>query len=454
MSDFTFPKVLIHIGRPDLSKPHEDLSVIANFARENPDVAVVMIVDTDEDQKAMEERVVKELKWPPGHPGGLIISWKDDSEMVDMLCGKMYGTVSWRVVGNGWYECPEGHQTGATMKTPLEKCPSCQKPMTFIRVNEPRVEQFKALLTKAASLMKFDTRSGVILKTMVSPDANVLKNMVNILGCKHEPALTLKEFAGKGKGKTAICVSAGPSLDDEMENLKRLQHTSLILCVGRVYKRLRAEGIRVDYTFSCEMFDWDAAIFEGLTDTGDTVMCYPNVCAPATINAWPGKKVCMLDAQMADYLGETLFMMGGNSVSHHQLNFACEILDCDTIILVGQDLAYTKPGVTHAKGSDDHKWPGEVTAQDKSMHGELEWGECYGRGDRFHPEQHRQAGLVAPGKILPVGGMEVRTSKPYKNFAVLFEILVSRHKKKVLNACGEGLKIAGVPYVNLSEWGK
>ena len=32
MSEFTFPKVLIHIGRPDLSKPHEDLSVIQQFA--------------------------------------------------------------------------------------------------------------------------------------------------------------------------------------------------------------------------------------------------------------------------------------------------------------------------------------------------------------------------------------------------------------------------------------
>jgi hypothetical protein len=454
MSDFTFPKVLIHIGRPDQSKPHEDLSVINHFALENPDVAVVIIVDTEEDQKAMEKKVVEQVKWPKDHPGGLIISWKDDGEMLDMLCGKMYGTLSWRVVGNGWYECPQKHQTGATMKTPLEKCPTCQEKMDFIRVNEPRVEQFKALLKKAASLMKFDTRSGVILKTMVNPDSNVLKNMPTILGCEHKAAEKLTSFQGKGKGKTAICVSAGPSLDNEIENLKRLQDSSLILCVGRVYKRLRAAGIRVDYTFSCEMFDWDAAIFSDLTDTGDTVMCYPNVCAPATVKAWPGRKVCMLDAQMADLLGETLFMMGGNSVSHHQLNFACEILDADTVILVGQDLSYTKPGVTHAKGSEAEKWPDEVKALDANAHGELAWGECYGRGDRFHPECHRQGGLIAPGKILPVGAMEVRTSEPYKNFAALFEILASRHKKKVLNACGEGLKLNGIPYVDLSEWGK
>ena len=454
MSDFTFPKVLIHIGRPDQSKPHEDLSVIRQYAMENPEWAVVIIVDSDEDQKAMEKRVVEELKWPKGHPGGLIISWKDDGEMVDLLCSKMFGTVKWRVVGNGWYECKQGHQTGPTMKEPLEKCPTCQEKMEFIRSNEARVEQFKTLLTKAAALMKFDTRSGELLKTVVSPDSNVLKNMPQILGCEHKAAEKLSSFRGLGKGKTAICVSAGPSLDDEIENLKRLQESSLILCVGRVYKRLRAAGIRVDYTFSCEMFDWDAAIFADVGDTGDTVMCYPNVCAPATVKIWPGRKVCMLDAQMADLLGETICMMGGNSVSHHQLNFACEILDADTVILVGQDLAYTKPGVTHAKGSEAEKWPDDVKALDANAHGEIEWGPCYGKGERFHPTQHRQAGLVAPGKILPVGGMEVMTSKPYKNFATLFEVLVSRHKKPILNACGEGLVIGGVPYVNLSEWGK
>src|SRR3990167_5024588 len=172
MSDFTFPKVLIHIGRPDLSKPHEDLSVLNHFFKENLDVAIVIIVETEEDRVAMEERVKKELILPKGHPGGLVVTWKTDGEMVDFLCAKMFGTVSWRVVGNGWYECPEGHQTGPTMKVPLETCPTCQKKLEFIRHNEEKVEKFKVLLEKACSLMKFDTRSGTLLKTLVSPDAN------------------------------------------------------------------------------------------------------------------------------------------------------------------------------------------------------------------------------------------------------------------------------------------
>lgn len=454
MSEFTFPTVLVHVGAPDISEPHRDLSAIQSFASAHPDHAIVIIVDNDEEQKRIEERIPKELKWPKGHPGGLVVTWKDDGELVDLLARQMYGTMKWRIVGNGWYECEEKHRISPTMTQTLEKCPTCEKPTTFYKHNEPRVEQFRGILAQARDLMKFDTRSGEVLKTLVSPDGNVLKNMPEIIGCKHGKAAMLKEFVGLGKGKTAICVSAGPSLDDEIENLKRLQDSCLILCVGRVYKRLRAAGIRVDYTFSCEMFEWDAAIFEGLTDTGDTVMCYPNVCAPATVKAWPGKKVCMLDAQLADYIGETVCMMGGNSVSHHQYNFACEILDCEKVILVGQDLAYTKPKVTHAAGSDDHKWPDEVKAMDKAAHSELTWGPCYGKGERFHPECHRQAVVMAGGKAAPVGQMEVRTSKPYQNFGTLFQILHSRHKKPTFNACGEGLVIGGVPYLNLSEYGK
>lgn len=450
-----FPKVLIHVGRPDASKPHCDMSLLSRFIMEEPDAAIVIIVDTEEDQKAVEAKVKADLKFPQGHPGGLIISWKDDGELIDLLCSRMYGTISWRVVGNGWYVCEDGHEASATMKEPLDNCPTCKKPLTaahFVRHNEARVEQFKVLLEKAAKLMHFDTRSGVILKQLVNPDANVLKNIPYILGCEHWQAPRLKEYVGKGKGKVALCVSAGPSLDDELDNLKRLQESCLILCVGRVYKRLRAHGIRVDYTFSCEMFEWDSAIFDDVGDVGETVLCYPGVVAPSTVKKWPGKKVCMADPQLAELLGLEVAQMGGNSVSHHQLNFACEILNADKVILVGQDLAYTKPEGTHAKESMPEKWPDEVKAQDSACHAEIVWGPCYGEGGRFHPECHRGEVIALGGTFTPTKKMEVRTSKPYQDFETLFSILISRHKKPVFNACGEGLKIGGAPYLSLSEF--
>lgn len=453
---FPFTKVLIHIGRPDLSKPHSDMSVLRKFAEAFPDTAIVIIVDNDEDQQVMERKIKDEMKFPRFHPGGLIISWKDDAEMMDLLCAELHMPIQWRVVGNGWYECKGcGHQQSPTLIEPITNCSKCKQPWEFIRHNEERVSQFREILKKSQALIHFDTRSGVVLEQSVNPTSNVMKNMPYALGTKKDPALRMSDFIGKGKGKAALCISAGPSLDDEIQNLVRLSKDCITIAVGRIYKKLRDAGVRVDYAFSCEMFDWDAAIFDDLGSVGDTIMCYPPVCAPATVQRWPGKLLCTWDLNTAFLLGEKFGMMGGNSVSHHLLNFAVEILGCEPAILVGQDLAYTKgDGRTHAKDSDAKNWPDEVKAQDTAAHSELTWAPCTGKGDRFNKDCHRQAMVVGGGaaKPLPVGSMEVLTSKPYINFGTLFEILIARHKKKVLNACGEGLLIAGTEYVDLSKW--
>lgn len=446
-------KALIHIGRPDLSKPHLDLSVLQAFVKSNPDCMIIVIVDNEEQELAVGKKIEAEVVWPMGHPGALIIPWESDSQLIDLLCARMVGTVSWRVVGNGWYVCPDGHESSLTMMDPREGCPTagCGKKLEVVKHNEERVKYFhKTILEAAVKLMGFDTRSGVLLNLAVSPMSNLFHNMVTMVGCEHAPALKLVDFFGKGAGKPAICVAAGPSMVDEIENLKRLSETHTIICVGRVFKQLRDAGVKVHYTVSCEMFDWDSAIFDDLGEVGDTILGYPAVVAPATLKKWTGKKLCFLDPESAILLGEKSGMSGGNSVAHHMYNFAAEVLGCEPIYLVGQDLAYTKPGLTHAAGSAPSNWPDEVKAQDASCHAEIAWGPCYGKGTKLYPECHRQP-VFMQGGIVPVGPMEVMTSEPYKNFATLFGILVRRHQKKTYNACGGGLIIDGVPYLDLSE---
>lgn len=451
---FPFTKVLIHIGRPDLSKPHLNMSIIQKFIGENQDTAVVIIVDSDADQIAIGELVKTQLKFPTYHPGGMVIAWNDDSEMLDLICAELHTPIQWRVVGNGWYECKGcGNVQAPTMLEPIATCPKCKQTWEFIRMNEERVGKFRDILTKAQSLMHFDTRSGIALESVVNPTGNVMKNMPYALGTKEHPALRMKDFMGKGKGRPALCISAGPSLDDEIENLVRLSKDCVTICVGRVFKKLRDAGVRIDYTYSCEMFDWDSAIFDDVGNVGETILCYPPVCAPVTVEKWPGKRLCTWDINSAYLVGSEVAMMGGNSVSHHMLNFAAEILQCEPVVLVGQDLAYTKPdGRTHASGSDAKNWPDEVKAQDAAGHSEITWAPCTGKGERFHPECHRQSALIGGGPPLPAGPIEVRTSKPYVNFGTLFSILISRHKKKVYNACGEGLKIDGTEYLGLNTW--
>ncbi len=449
---FKFPQCLFWIGSPLDCKPNNDLSGVQKFVKDFPDWALVIVVEKEEERQALAPHLEK-LRFPEGHPGGIAMVWNSDTELMDMLCGDLHFVQTWKVVGAAWYECEDKHTAASTLAAPLEKCPTCQKPVTFIRMHEERVKRFTEVLGNAVNLMNFDTRSGVALNMAVNPTSNVMKNLPFAMGLPSLPALDLEDFLGKGRGKTAVCVSAGPSMKKTVQHLKRIQDDVIILAVGRMFKTLKAEGIRVDYVFSCEMFDWDSVIFDGVTQdmAGSTILCYPPVCAPATVQKWPGKRLCLFDANTGELLDRKLVMMGGNSVSHHLYNFAGEILGCDQIILVGQDLGYTEPGdMTHADDSK-HDWPEEIKKADLTFQAE-DWGPCTSdRMGPFYPECHKVAGVIGGGAIVPVGPVLVRTSPSYKCFASLFSILISRHKKVTWNACANGLKIVGAPYLDLAS---
>lgn len=157
----------------------------------------------------------------------------------------------------------------------------------------------------------------------------------------------------------------------------------------------------------------------------------------------------MLDMQTAEKLGRKDHCLGGNSVSHHQMNFAIEILGCEPAILIGQDLAYTKPALNSHFGDQPDGWPEEIKASDKALQDEL-YVPCTGKGD-FYPECHiQQCAMV--GGVAPIGPTLVKSSPPYRDFASLFSILIAKHGKKVYNACPNGQKIEGAEYLNLATY--
>ena len=158
----------------------------------------------------------------------------------------------------------------------------------------------------------------------------------------------------------------------------------------------------------------------------------------------------MWDMETAAILGREDHILGGNSVSHHTLNFAAQILKCEPLILVGIDLSYPKPR-THAAGTTPEGWPEEQTKKDAEYQDEL-WVPCTGKGDDFHDKCHRTPAALGGGKFLPSRIIEVRSSFAYQNFATLFSILIQKHGKKAFNACPNGQKIEGAEYLDLSKY--
>lgn len=437
-------KLLIHLGRFDTEEPHKSFERVEKFKALHPDTRVVCVVWTKEDKDALAALPSASLYDT--------VLWDTDGALMGWLMQSLATLVGARIVWPQWYRCPDGHITAVDYVKVPDKCSheGCTGPIANVAPEDDRRKRFVEMFMNVVQLAGFDTTSGQFLHAQVSPIQNLLRNIPAAVGCEHAQALQCADLKGPHKGKAAIICGAGPSLEKAIPHLARLSETHAIICVGRAFRMLRAKGVKVGYTISVEMFDWDSAIFDGISreEAGDTVMLYASVCAPSTVKAWPGKKACLWDVETAKMLGRDDFIYGGNSVAHHMLNFAAQILDAEPIILCGIDLAYTQPK-THADGTNPDKWPDSVKAEDTAYQQEL-WVPCTGKGEDFHPECHRTPAALGGGGLAMPKVIEVRSSPSYKHFATLFEILISQHGKRVLNACPNGQRIGGTAYVDLS----
>lgn len=432
-------KAVLHIGNPLKEEPHKSMERAETMHKENPKVRLICVVWEEEDRKQLEAVVDKTYCE--------ILFWEGDNGLQKYLIDNLQSLLGAMVVGPRWYKCPDGHIQKGTYKELSLECETCKKPLELVEPYRAKVEEFATVFGKVLALANFDTRSGSFLHELVNPTRNILLNMPYAIGCKHEAPAAVK---GSGKGKGAIICGAGNHLEDAIPDIRRLQDSHVILAVGRAYKLLKAEGVRVDYAVSVEMFDWDAAIFDGLTDVGDTVLAFASVCSPPAVQKWPGRRVCMWDLETAKLLDRDDGIFGGNSVAHHMMNFAFQTLDVESVIMCGIDLAYTKTK-THAAGTSPDTWPESVRKEDATYQEEL-WVPCTAKGQTFDPECHRSIGMTGGGGIA-LGPIEVRSSYSYRDFATLFGILIARHGRKVYNACPNGQKIEGAEFVDLTTLG-
>ncbi|MCK5460055.1 motility associated factor glycosyltransferase family protein, partial [Candidatus Parcubacteria bacterium] len=150
----------------------------------------------------------------------------------------------------------------------------------------------------------------------------------------------------KFNGKTAVIISAGPSLDKNIENLKPYRDKIIVFCVGTALKTVLKHDIIpdfvtiIDYSSTTESqvkgidlsetnLILDITAYSGLykLKTKNTFNYYPDVVEPAK---WLAEK---FDIPIHGYR-----TMGTVSICSL---FSARLLGCKQIILIGQDLAYT-----------------------------------------------------------------------------------------------------------------
>lgn len=247
-----------------------------------------------------------------------------------------------------------------------------------------------------------------------------------ILNLQYE-SLPIEEFFNKFKGYTAIMVSAGPSLNKDIDELKKLQGKVFIAAVGTAARILNKNGIKPDFCFGIDANETEMKIFKDIS-TENSVLCYSNTLYKEILKIYKGKKVRMITE--GDNLTEYLYkktdleyntVYSGYSVANTSLDVLNK-MGFKKIILLGQDLCFTN-GEYHAKGS-------------------------------FLPDDFNTKAYFGNGYIKEknIYNEEVYTIAAFVSMKKSFEDYLKKHKYiEVVNCTQGGLKIQGTTNENLKE---
>lgn len=162
----------------------------------------------------------------------------------------------------------------------------------------------------------------------------------------------------------AIVISPGPSLDRNIEHLRRAQGKALLLAPLQVLRRLQREGIRPDFALVLDAIDQTTPPFnflEGLDpaflpDLLASTSAHPNVLA-AFRRVW-----FFASDSPVDHLTAAAHEHRPASVAAGSVSLSCFRMalnwGCSPVVLVGQDLAFAgQQRYAAASGSDVHPMP-------------------------------------------------------------------------------------------------
>ncbi|HSV31136.1 MAG TPA: 6-hydroxymethylpterin diphosphokinase MptE-like protein [Atribacteraceae bacterium] len=184
----------------------------------------------------------------------------------------------------------------------------------------------------------------------------------SLVGVRHMLA-NLGEIAGnpgvnllfdKFCGKPAVVVATGPSLNKNKHLLKGLEKKALIIAADASLKILLDMGVKPHLVTSLERVPLTAELLKGFTpeETLDTYLAACPVVVPELYEAYPGPR-CIVYRNFDHFrwLGIERGILDIKLSAGNMAFKVAEALGCDPIILIGQDLAFSREGTTHASGA-------------------------------------------------------------------------------------------------------
>lgn len=261
---------------------------------------------------------------------------------------------------------------------------------------------------------------------------NSIRNFEHVIKSKN----ILLANEGKFKGKSAILVAAGPSLNDEIENLKKIKEEGLayIFSVGSAIHTLLKHGIHPDAVTTYDPLEYNDQVFKGIIE--ENINDIPIIFGSSSgliLDDYPGEKLHIVTSQ--DSIGSFYLIDREKTGDIGVINDAPSIaivtlqillkLGFDKIYLVGQNFAY--------RGS-------------KRYSEGIDYG--YGEGEEVTKEQEEEAILLKG-----VTGEQVKSSYAWKLAKENMEFYIKSYSNmsKVINTTKEGAFIEGTEFEDLSN---
>ena len=239
------------------------------------------------------------------------------------------------------------------------------------------------------------------------------------------------ENEGQFKGKPAILVAAGPSLNEEIENIRYIKENGLayIFSVGSAINTLIHNNI---YPHAATTYDptvFNQNVFKKIKekDIKEIPMIFGSSVGYETLENYPGKKYHMITSQdtvsnyyLKDVEGKAInIVQDAPSIAVVTVQLLYQ-LGFSTIILVGQNLAY-KDKQRHSEGIDYSK---KVT------------------------EKEIEKGIW----VKDVYGNEILTNEGYNSMRQQIELYIKELPNiNVINTTKGGAHIEGTKFIELKE---
>ncbi|MDF9409141.1 DUF115 domain-containing protein [Pelotomaculum isophthalicicum JI] len=232
----------------------------------------------------------------------------------------------------------------------------------------------------------------------------------------------INRLFGAFKDKPAIVVATGPSLNKNKHLLKGLENRALIISVDASLKILLDMGVKPHMVTALERVIDVQRFFKDIP-TGELEEVYLAACPvirKEVYDIYTGPKIIVYRSfDHFKWLGVDRGMLNIKASSGNMAFKIAAALGCNPIILLGQDLALSRDGETHARGH-------ALGENQKAYHSDV---------------------LEVPGN----DGMPIKTNTTFYGFLKGYEEDIAEYKGTCINATEGGAFIQGTQVMHFAE---